>query len=227
MPQSHSGQIFISVSCSHCASTEHLLGDCPRRPFEMKSSSWSLKTFDPSLLASHTPLADVQLPESATSGSGPQFKIKGRAAERVPSPDSDDALGRFGHSAPVKRDPPRGNIRIGAGIGRGRKPDHGPDDDYDDRSYRDREQYFGHNTRQRSASPPRQYSLRRGGGGGGGNGGGPSRRGPPPPPPSGRGGRGRGRPPPGRGRGKPPSNNSDSYRPMPSSGKKAWSRHRT
>ena len=227
MSQSHTGPIFISVSCCHCTSSQHLLGDCPRRPFEMKSSSWSLKTFDSSLFASHPPLADLQLPEPSSSGPGAHFKIKGRAAERAPSPDSDDALGRFGRSAPLRKDPPRGNIRIG-GIGRQRKSDNGPDDDYYDGNYRDRQQYFGNNTRQRSLSPPRQYNLKRSGGDG--NGGNSFRRGGPPP--AGRGGRGRGRGGggggPGRGgSGKRQTNNGDTYRPMPSAGKKAWAKHRS
>ncbi|KAL1955956.1 hypothetical protein VTO42DRAFT_7941 [Malbranchea cinnamomea] len=235
MSKSHDGPIFISVSCCYCTSMQHLLGDCPRRPFPMNSSSWSLKTYDPSLLSSHPSLADLQAQEGGQRAPPSQVKIKRRPTERMSSPDSDDALSRFGHSVPINREPTRKHIRFDNSIARGRsfgqdsKDRHVPDRDR--QAYRDREHYFGHNTRQRSLSPMRQYPRR---------GDGPGRR-PPLPSPRSRSpprpqastarSRSRGRGAGGTsGRGKAAkslADTRDTYRLLPSAGKKAWAKYRS
>lgn len=233
--QSKSGPIFISVSCAYCVSAQHLIGDCPRRPFPISSSSWTLKTYDPSMVNSLSSSSKLNGPNTAINLDRPQYAIRGRATERISSPDSDDALSRFGHSAPTKRGRPNAHIRFDAGIGRGRssgnsvsRQSSGRGDrfaaDGDRRSYRDRDQYFDHNTRQRSLSP---MPLRSGRGARENR---QPRRSPPydsqQSAPRGRS-RGRVAPTP-RGRGRPRSPpDRDTYRPMPSAGKKAWSKFRS
>ncbi|OJD24942.1 hypothetical protein ACJ73_03689 [Blastomyces percursus] len=222
-----SGRIFISISCCHCTSNRHLIGDCPTRNFPMNSSSFSLKHFDPSMFSNlNTFPVNISGNESGSQrNSG--YKIRGRASGRSPSPESDGAFGRPDNCNPTThRSPPRGRIRFSSGIGRGRNLDDdtrrpqasgkAPQNPNDYRhDYRERDQYFGINTRQRSLSPIRP-SNRQGNGAsswkprarGGGNGGG-----------GGGGSRGRGR----RGKG---GSNRETYRPMPSAAKKAWDHHR-
>lgn len=205
----------VSISCSHCTSNHHLMGDCPSLPRPITSSTWTLQGIDPNLI---TNLNSV-LPSRRSGGPMPRgrggMKIRGRA-DRSPTPDSDDDMfGRPGRRPPLGRPPGRANIRIGGGIGRGKNL--GP-------NYRDRQDSFGDRSRQRSMSPGRP-----GPGPGPGRGRGrdnynvrsrsPPRRGRPPP----RGGGGGGR---GRGGGKRGGGNGETYRPLPGAAKKAWDRYR-
>ncbi|OAX85052.1 hypothetical protein ACJ72_00582 [Emergomyces africanus] len=222
-----SSRIFISISCSHCTSNRHLIGDCPTRNFPMNSSSFSLKQYDPSMFSNLNtfPVSISGRGNSKQNNSG--YKIRGNARGRSPSPESDGAFGRPDSWNPtINRSPPRGHIRFSDGIGRGMNLD---DDtprhqgsasgsrnanDYR-RGYRDRDQYLGRNTRQRSLSPIR-HPIRqnngasswqpKGRGGGGGGGGSHGHRG------RGRGGRG--------------ASKRETYRPLPSAAQKAWDQHR-
>jgi protein AIR1/2 len=223
VPTSHSNTapIFVAVSCCYCVSTQHLIGDCPRRNFPLNSTSWSLKMYDPSKLAGLQSFAELKGQAVGAKLEKPRYVLPAGPAERAPSPDSDDALSRFGHSMPIKRQPPRGNIQFDGGIARGRGSDQRAGRQYngsgsryvpdnDDNEYRDRDQYFGHNTRQRSLSPG-PYASRRGRGNSGRQA------------TSGRS-RGRGG---AASRGRKPMQEGDTYRPMPSAAKRAWAKHRT
>ena len=136
---------------------------------------------------------------------GGGLKVRGRAEQRSPTPDSDeDMLARPDRRPPLGRPGgSRGNIRIGGGIGRGKNL--GP-------NYRDRPDSFGDRSRPRSLSPDYRSGRGRSGGGGVSWNGRPRS-----PPRGGRGGRGRG----GRGGGRR-GGNGDVYRP--SLGKKPWGR---
>ncbi|OJJ49256.1 hypothetical protein ASPZODRAFT_13981 [Penicilliopsis zonata CBS 506.65] len=217
--------VLVSVSCSHCTSNRHLLGDCPSLPKPLLSSSWTLKGVDP------TSITNL----NSVVGFGRGMKIRGRADptdRRSASSGSEDNLviggggGGNRHQQDRRKQqqfPPRGgnnnnrnnsNIRISSGIGRGKHLAPAPQD-----SYRDRQpqEFFGNHTRQRSLSPnPRPV-----------RGGGQSTRGkdrwqPPPPSRPARGGRGGGS----AQRGKRGGGNGDGYRPMPSAAKKAWEKYR-
>ncbi|EEQ88257.1 zinc knuckle domain-containing protein [Blastomyces dermatitidis ER-3] len=220
-----SGRIFISISCCHCTSNRHLVGDCPTRNFPMNSSSFSLKHFDPSVFSNLNTFPVTISGKGTSSQRNSGYKIRGRARGRSPSPESDGAFGQPDSWNPTThRSPPRGRIRFSNGIGRGRNLDDdtrrpqgsgkGPQNPNDyRRDYRERDQYFGNNTRQRSLSPIRP-STRQGNGAsswqprarGGGNGGGGGSR--------------------GRGRGVKRGSNRETYRPMPSAAQKAWDQHR-
>lgn len=230
------GPVLVSVSCSHCTSNRHLVGDCPSLAVPMKSSSWTLKGIDPNMVTNINSVIPSKRrpgapPAAATRGQR-DLKIRGRAELRSPSAESDDMMhpDRRPQLPPVGRKPNnRGSIRFGSGIGRNRDlagPEQNPrpPPDFDSRrNYRDRQDYFGNNTRQRSLSPnPRPVRTRgkdswqppsRGLPQGRGGGAPPSRT----PRGGGRGG--------GRGRGKR-GENGDAYRPMPSAAKKAWDRYR-
>ncbi|KAL4803607.1 hypothetical protein BDV18DRAFT_36687 [Aspergillus unguis] len=205
---------LVSISCAHCTSSHHLIGDCPSLTRPFLSSSFTVREIDPSLI---TNINSVVGPRR---GGGPAqlgkqrgMKIRGRAdyGARSPSPDSDDMMSRggpgrrggFGNN----RNGNRGNIniRIGGNKNNGPPPPSA-------RDYRDREDPYprNYNSRQRSMSPPRGPPRGRG------------RGGYPPPGPSrgGRGGGGRG------GRGGPKRGGGDAYRPLPSAAKKAWDKYR-
>ncbi|KAK2768135.1 hypothetical protein FQN53_006286 [Emmonsiellopsis sp. PD_33] len=238
-----SGQIFISISCSYCTSSHHLLGDCPKRDFPMNSSSFSLKNYDPSILSNLNTFPHAPTGRGDASAKSSGYKIRGRASGRSPSPESDGAFGRPDNWKPISRSPQRAPIRFGNGIGRGRnydddtrRPQARGDDQYVPqdyrRGYRDREQFPANNTRQRSMSPARSPSRQRSGGTSNWH---PARSPPRSPPltrsrgpPPGRGrGRGGGSSRGGRGRGgAKQASNRETYRPLPSAAKKAWDQHR-
>ena len=212
-------------------SNKHLLGDCPSLRRRIGSSSWTLQGVDPnnitninSVIPTRRGGGPMSRGQGASRGGEPSrgqrgLQIRGRADPRSPSPDSDeDLLARPDRRPPLGRPGRgRGNIRISGEIGRGQK-DQGPDYDYSDDD-------------QRSPSP----SGRSDGGRGRDTWNGrfrpqPRGRGRPPPAPRGGGGRGRGR---GRGRGggvgggsRGGGSGGDAYRPLPSSGRKAWDRYR-
>ncbi|KAK2871575.1 hypothetical protein FQN49_003041 [Arthroderma sp. PD_2] len=191
----NSGKLFISISCAQCTSPQHLIGDCPSIRSPSYSTSWSLKAFDPSIISNINQLP-VSTGSSGTNGALPQLKIKGRA-HREPTPEEDEFHIK---SRPNPPPAPRSHIRFADGLGRGRNlgsnanrsNDNGgdhytPRDSRDPRDsrrdYRERDQFFGSNSRPRSRSPDSRYS-------------GNQYR--PQPPPS----RGRGPPPPSRGSGR-------------------------
>ncbi|EFQ97897.1 zinc knuckle domain-containing protein [Nannizzia gypsea CBS 118893] len=222
-PTHPSGKLFISISCAQCTSSQHLIGDCPSVGAPLHSTSWSLKAFDPSII-SNTSLSSTNAPNGRANGAIPQLKIKGRA-QREPTPEEHELHIR---SRPHPPSAPRSNIRFAEGLGRGRnlssnqsRSNDGGNDRYtprdSHRDYRERDQYFGSNSRPRSRSPESRY---------GGN----HHR--PPLPPS----RGRGPPPPSRnpgrdrGRGRGGSGGGqhggkDSSRPMPGRGKRKGNRN--
>ncbi|GAD99744.1 zinc knuckle domain protein [Paecilomyces variotii No. 5] len=228
------GPVLVSLSCCYCTSNHHLVGDCPSLPRPMRSSSWTLKGYDLSMVTNINAVVPSQRSGAALNGRQGGMRIRGRADARSPTPDSDDMLSRPPIRNPVGRNQGRPNIRFGSGIGKDKNLV-GPQDSrrsgYDSRdTYRDRDEYPGYNTRQRSLSPnPHSYRgrdsrmkdswqppLPRS----------PPPRGPPRQPPrrgrgSDRGGRGGG-----RGRGRGGGQNGDAYRPMPSAAKKAWNKHR-
>ncbi|KAJ9387548.1 hypothetical protein DTO063F5_3112 [Paecilomyces variotii] len=229
------GPVLVSLSCCYCTSNRHLVGDCPSLPRPMRSSSWTLKGYDPSMITNINAVVPSQKGGAALNGRQGGMRIRGRADARSPTPDSDDMLSRPALRNPVGRNQGRPNIRFGSGIGKDKNLA-GPQDTrrsgYDSRdTYRDRDEYPGYNTRQRSLSPnPEPYRgresrvkdswqppLPRS----------PPPRGPPRQPPprrgrgSDRGGRGGG-----RGGGNRRGQNGDAYRPMPSAAKKAWNKHR-
>ncbi|PLB40091.1 zinc knuckle domain protein [Aspergillus candidus] len=194
------GPVLVSLSCAHCTSNRHLLGDCPSLSYPLKSSSWTLRGIDPNMVT------NINSVVSGQRG----LQIRGRADRRSPSPDSDDMLSRPGRRPPLGRNAGgRPNIRFGSGIGRG-KSFGSSGGRGDSQGYRDRRDYNGDGGRQRSLSP-------RGSRGRGRDSWQPTSRFPP---------RGRGAPRGGRGGGKRGGGGGDAYRPMPSAGKKAWDRYR-
>lgn len=228
------GPVLVSLSCCYCTSNRHLVGDCPTLSRPMRSSSWTLKGYDPSMITNINAVVPSQRGGAALTGRQSGMRIRGRADVRSPTPDSDDMLSRPSLRNPVGRNQGRPNIRFGNGIAKDRNLS-GPQDSrrpgYDSRdTYRDRDEYPGYNTRQRSLSPdPHPYrgrdSVK------------DSWQPPLPrsPPPRGRPRqpqprRGRGSDRGGRGGGRGGANrrapNGDAYRPMPSAAKKAWDKHR-
>ncbi|KAL4764100.1 zinc knuckle domain protein [Aspergillus foveolatus] len=235
--------VLVSISCAHCTSNRHLIGDCPSLSRPFLSSSFTVRGIDPNLI---TNINSVVNPRrggagalSGTSGRqrGNGLKIRGRADQRAhsPSSDSDDMMsmsmtrggqGRRG-GAGGNRSVNRGsiNIRIGGDKSNGGPPPSSA------RDYRDRDDpYFrgGFNSRQRSMSPGRDRGRPGRGRGRGG-------QQPPRSPPRGqgrppglsnqsRGGRGNGKG--GGGRGGRGGGGGDAYRPMPSAAKKAWDKYR-
>ncbi|PYH30855.1 zinc knuckle domain protein [Aspergillus neoniger CBS 115656] len=213
--------VLVSLSCAHCTSNRHLIGDCPSLPSTrtLLSSSWTVRGIDPNMITNINSVVNHRRNNNNNNSSNNGnnrggLKIRGRADHRPPSSDSDDMMAH--RRAPVHRGG-RGNIRIGSGIGRGNKNISGGN------GYRDRSD-FGP-SRQRSMSPnPRSMRGRGGkdswqGGGGRGKssgGGGGSR------PPSRGGNPSRGG---GRG-GKRGGGGGDAYRPLPSAAKKAWDKYR-
>ncbi|KAK2768623.1 hypothetical protein FQN54_000479 [Arachnomyces sp. PD_36] len=239
-PHPAEGPITVSISCGNCTSRQHLIGDCPNLRHPMTSSSWTLKCYDPSMISEPSFLSGGSTRGGFRGGGGNRagMRIRGRADARSPSPESDDL--RSGPRHPIRRDPPRTHIRFDPGIGRRDDryaPSQGQDYEYDRfqyrnetrDEYRDRDDFVGNNTRQRSLSPDPRPANRRGRGDRNGD----NRRPPPPlprePPPS----RGRGQ----RARGKFALRNQgkrsqasggggDAYRPLPGAAKKAWDKHR-
>ncbi|KAK1142572.1 hypothetical protein N8T08_007547 [Aspergillus melleus] len=214
-----SGPVLVSLSCSHCTSNRHLIGDCPSLPKPLMSSSWTLKGVDPNLVTNTNSVVSGRAKGPSSRGSQRGgLKIRGRADQRSPSPDSDDMMSR--PRQPIGRGAPRGSIRIGGGIGRNKNfapaGSRAPEPSY----------HGGY----RSRSPPRPGRGRgRDNYHPGGPRSPPGRPRHPLPPRPGRGGgdrggrgsyRGGGGPGPKRGGG------GDAYRPLPSAGKKAWDRYR-
>jgi protein AIR1/2 len=229
-----SGQIFISVSCCHCTSNQHLVGDCPTRPLRMSSSSWTLKHHEPSMISRLKSLPHNGLGRGPHEVGSSLYRIQGRADTRSPSPESDGVFGRPDNWPRIRNNTPRPHIRFNSSIGeRFQKNSSRQHDDKSiphdyRRGYRDREQFFGNNTRQRSLSPdpypPRRRNY--------------SDSWYPPPRPSPQNqartqplqtGHGRGRGDgSSRGRGKFPRAGSDrdTYRPLPSAARKPRDQHR-
>ncbi|GFF41383.1 hypothetical protein IFM46972_06529 [Aspergillus udagawae] len=235
-----SGPVLVSISCSHCTSNRHLVGDCPSLSGSMVSSSFTLRGIDPHMVTNINSVTSGRqggpVPRRGQSG----MQIRGRADRPSASSDSEDMMPRGDRRQPIGRNANananRPSIRIGSGIGRGKNlaPAGPRASDRDTRqTYRDRQDYGGPNSRQRSLSPnarssrgrsdyrrqppprspprnrPEPSRQTRGGGNGGGRGG--------------RGGRGGGG---GNKRGGASGGSNDGYRPMPSAAKKNWDRYR-
>lgn len=193
------GPVIISISCSYCCSGSHIVGDCPLIPGPSRSSSWSLKDYDPAMI---TNLNSVLGPQSVSgppgnlSSSRGGMRIRGRAGpRRSQTPDSDDHLPMHpSHVPQINQRGGRGNIRFGPGIGQNRNLSGGapPPPPTDSRQpYREREDSYGPSqSRQRRRSrSPRPLPPRPPPGGYRGK----NHRPPPPHLGRGRGGRGRGR----------------------------------
>ncbi|KAL4970846.1 zinc knuckle domain protein [Aspergillus stella-maris] len=207
---------LVSISCAHCTSNKHLIGDCPSLARPFLSSNFTIRGIDPNLITDISNVVGARRPGPPPPPSG-GLKIRGRAENtyhRFSSPESDDMMPRGGNSkrGGPNRNANRGNINIRIGGGRNNGP---PPPSV--RDYRDRDDPYrgGYNSRQRSMSPPRDRGRPARG-----RGGGPPRS---PPRRGGRGGGGNGR---GNGRAKRDGGGGDAYRPMPSAGKKAWDRYR-
>ncbi|PLB50304.1 hypothetical protein P170DRAFT_405252 [Aspergillus steynii IBT 23096] len=220
-----SGPVLVSLSCSHCTSNRHLVGDCPSLA-NQPPSSWTLKGIDPDMVTNTNSVVSGR-PRGPASRGGQRggLKIRGRADQRSLSPDSDDMMSR--PRQPIGRNAPRPNIRIG-GIGKKNfASDYGNTHTY----YRDRQEPSRGNGRYRSRSPPRPGRGRGRDSYHPGNRSPPGRPRHPLPPRPGRGGGDRGGrggyrgggPGPKRGGG---GGGGDAYRPLPSAGKKAWDRYR-
>ncbi|GFF97973.1 hypothetical protein IFM61392_00031 [Aspergillus lentulus] len=233
-----SGPVLVSISCSHCTSNRHLVGDCPSLSRSMVSSSFTLRGIDPHMVTNINSVTGGRQGGPASRRGQSGMQIRGRADRPSVSSDSEDMMPRAGRQPGGRNanaNTNRPNIRIGSGIGRGKNlaPAGPRASDRDTRqTYRDRQDYGGHNSRQRSMSPnarpsrgrandrrqppprspprnrPEPSRQTRGGGNGGGRGG--------------RGGRGGGSK---RG-GASGGSNGDGYRPMPSAAKKNWDRYR-
>ncbi|EAW10752.1 zinc knuckle domain protein [Aspergillus clavatus NRRL 1] len=240
-PDSSPGPVLVSISCSHCTSNRHLVGDCPSLSRSMISSSFTLRSIDPNMVTNINSVVGARKGPPAPMRGQTGLQIRGRADRRSPSSDSEDMMSRTDRARPpINRN--RGNIRIGNGIGRGKnlapagsgsRPSDRDTRHNQSYNYRDRQDYAGPNHRQRSMSPnpngrpirgrandrrqppprspPRNRPEPSRSGRGGGNGGG-----------RGRGGRGGG----GNRRGGGGGSNGDMYRPMPSAAKKAWDKGR-
>ncbi|KAF7182549.1 hypothetical protein CNMCM7691_002120 [Aspergillus felis] len=231
------GPVLVSISCSHCTSNRHLVGDCPSLSRSMISSSFTLRGIDPHMVTNINSVTSGRQGGPAPRRGKSGMQIRGRADRPSASSDSEDMMPRAGRqpggrNANANANANRPSIRIGSGIGRGKNlaPAGPRASDRDTRqTYRDRQDYGGPNSRQRSLSPNARSSRGRAN----------DRRQPPPrspprnrPEPSrqtrgggnggvrgGRGGRGGG----GNKRG---GSNGDGYRPMPSAAKKNWDRYR-
>ncbi|KAL5001914.1 hypothetical protein BDV10DRAFT_140119 [Aspergillus recurvatus] len=239
-----SAPALVSISCAHCTSNRHLIGDCPSLTRPFLSSSFTVRGMDPNLITNINSVVNSRR-GGAGASSGPAgsqhgngLKIRGRADHhaRSPTPDSDDmmsmSLSRGGQArrggSGGNRNGNRGSINIRIG---GNKSNGGPPPLSSARDYRDREDPYprgGYNSRQRSMSPGRDRGRP---GRGRGRGGQQPPRSPHrgqgrPPGLSGqsRGGRGNGRG--GGGRGGRGGGGGDAYRPMPSAAKKAWDKYR-
>ncbi|KAJ5081267.1 hypothetical protein N7456_013505 [Penicillium angulare] len=168
-----SQEFRVSISCAHCVSSSHLIGDCPSLRRSLNSTSFSLKGIPPSAIVNiNTMPKESQPPINYKQGRARPQGARGGVNARSPSPSSDDMLPRKGS----KPQPPRGRgrggpIRFSTGPdkSRGRLPSRG------------RPPFAGNGTHKRFSPPP----------------GPPLPRGPPPRGPSSRGGP----PPRGRGRG--------------------------
>lgn len=178
-----SQEVKVSISCAHCVSSKHLIGDCPslRRP--LKTTSFTLQGIDPAHIINLN--AEPKPPPPPPKA----FHGKGRrGAPRSPTPESDDLLPRRGQRIPPPaRGNPRGSIRFGNSFTvnsrggsngpRGKPPPARP-------PIRGRNPPFGIKPGQRSSSPygqpnrgpaPSRGSGNRGRGGGGWRGGKPRR----------------------------------------------------
>ncbi|GFG24008.1 hypothetical protein IFM61606_03904 [Aspergillus udagawae] len=235
-----SGPVLVSISCSHCTSNRHLVGDCPSLSGSMVSSSFTLRGIDPHMVTNINSVTSGRQGGPAPRRGQSGMQIRGRADRPSASSDSEDMMPRGDRRQPIGRNANananRPSIRIGSGIGRGKNlaPAGPRASDRDTRqTYRDRQDYGGLNSRQRSLSPnarssrgrsdyrrqppprspprnrPEPSRQTRGGGNGGGRGG--------------RGGRGGGG---GNKRGGASGGSNDGYRPMPSAAKKNWDRYR-
>lgn len=201
------GPVLVSISCSHCTSNRHLIGDCPSLPKPMISSSWTLNGFDPDMITNTNAVLPSKKKEKRNNQRS--LRIRGRADFRSPSSDSDDMMAHPNKLQRVGRKPNRGSIRFDGGIGRNRDLA-GPGNSRNPRQdYRDRQDSF--------ANDPRPGRMR------GKDSWQPASNGPPqgrsgPPSRNARGG--------GRGGRNRRGDNGDTYRPMPSSAKKNWDRFR-
>ncbi|KAL4932764.1 zinc knuckle domain protein [Aspergillus undulatus] len=215
--------VLVSISCAHCTSNRHLIGDCPSLTRAFLSSSFTVRGIDPNVITNINSVVGARRGGPAPPPPPPGgLKIRGRAENhyhRFSSPESDDMMpmprGGNGKRAPPggNRKGNRGNINIRIG---GNK-NNGPPPQTSVRDYRDREDPYArnYNSRQRSMSPVRDRG--RPGRGRGGSSGPRGGRG-------GGGGRGNGRAK--RGGGGGGGGGGDAYRPMPSAGKKAWDKYR-
>lgn len=235
-PWSHpiAGPITVSVSCINCKSRQHLIGDCSKLRHPLGSSSFSLKSYDPSMISEPNFSSGGSVRYGPRDGNNSGLRIRGRAEVRSPSPESDDM--RSGPRHPIRRNAPRTHIRFAPNIGRDTGQNN-RDDIYENQNYshfqphndyRDRDQFIPNNTRQRSLSPDPRPVNRRGRGDRNGD----SRR-PPPREPSQTRGRGGQQHPPKprgkfsmRGQSKRATGGRDAYRPLPGPAKKAWDKHR-
>ncbi|KAL4920015.1 hypothetical protein BDW62DRAFT_178247 [Aspergillus aurantiobrunneus] len=157
--------VVVSISCAHCTSNRHLIGDCPSLTRPFLSSSFTVRGIDPNLITNINSVVDHRRGggpgPAAPSGGQRGMKIRGRADydTRSPSPDSDDMMSmpRGGNSRRGgpggNRNANRGNINIR--IGNNARKNNGPPPPA--RDYRDREDPppRGYNSRQRSMSPGR------------------------------------------------------------------------
>ncbi|KAJ5729879.1 uncharacterized protein N7483_004387 [Penicillium malachiteum] len=111
-----SNQFRISISCSHCLSNSHILGDCPNRVQTQETAWISLRGISPSRIINTNTERDPEPPRPVNyqEGRGRPQGRRGGFNARSDSSSSDDVLPL--RAASNRNPPPRGNPR---GRGRG------------------------------------------------------------------------------------------------------------
>ncbi|KAJ5606330.1 hypothetical protein N7510_009111 [Penicillium lagena] len=114
-----SNAVSVSLSCAYCASSKHLIGDCPSLSRPITTSSFTLTGTDPKSInnLNSRPVLQRGGPVGrGPRGMGPRGR-GGRGGPRSPSPDSDDDNMFRSDRRPPPAGPRgrgRGNIRIGS-----------------------------------------------------------------------------------------------------------------
>ena len=211
--------IALHISCCRCGSRTHLVGDCPRRSNAPQTTiSWTLSSMDPSQITNLSLQSGSFRSANAQNNTGPKpgMRIRGRAdvaggnrralAEEYDDRDEEEQFFR----APVSNPGPSKQIRFGNNV-RERPSERREPVAYDSNrssDYRDRHDHHPLDYRRpRSRSPPSRSAY-------------DTWKPPLPPGPPPRG------PPPKSRNGDRSRRGGESYRPLPSAGKKNWDRLR-
>ncbi|KAJ5168113.1 uncharacterized protein N7482_003707 [Penicillium canariense] len=124
-----SQNIVVSISCAHCTSGKHLIGDCPHLPpdLQQKTASFTLKDIDPANITNlNDPVRSRKGPPPPTSYQ--RGKGRPRGPRTPPSNSEDDMMPRKGgrKPPPPARGRGRGTIKFGSSVvadkPRGRPP---------------------------------------------------------------------------------------------------------
>ncbi|KAJ5179322.1 hypothetical protein N7492_002532 [Penicillium capsulatum] len=118
MLESTSNTVEVSISCAHCVSGGHLIGDCPSLPKPLNTSLFSLNGIDPALVTNISGPPKLAAPPPLPNR-GPRGPRRRGGRDPSPSSDSDGMPRRGGRRPPPPRGNPRGGIRFGNGINSG------------------------------------------------------------------------------------------------------------